>query len=235
MSAMGTEANSTRNAHNQAVARLAVLAGAEMLAGAVCWAPLAPWWSSSSAWRSGCVEVANWTTAAAATVLGLAFVYAALADSALRYVPKVAGTVSALIFAINLLALTVAVMRTGGVGDSFYAPLLSVLLTLVIVFELQKELIGGRSATVIWFYAAATAIAWTWAAQKSYADHLTADRATVPANFRLLWTCLLTILGILVAVLGYLVPRTEAFRRRVTSAREKLERRAEQSPDAPAA
>jgi hypothetical protein len=37
---------------------------------------------------------------------------------------------------------------------------------------------------------------------------------------------LLTLLGVLVAVLAYVVPRTEAFRDRVTRARERLELRA---------
>jgi hypothetical protein len=222
---------SGRTEHDQAVARLAVVALAEMLAAAVCWAPLAPWWTASAPWRTQCVEIANWTTASAATVLGVAFVYAALADSALRHLPKVAETVSILIFSVNLLSLTTAVTRTGGVGDSFYVPLLSVLLTLVLVFELQKELIGSHSSWTIWLYAIATAGAWTWAAQKAYAEHQDAVRAAVPYQFRALWTWLLTLLGILVAVLGYLVPRTDAFRRRVTRAREKLEQRAAQTAD----
>jgi hypothetical protein len=129
------------------------------------------------------------------------------------------------------LSLTTAVTRTGGVGDSFYVPLLSVLLTLVLVFELQKELIGSHSSWTIWLYAITCGVAWSWAAQRAYALRQSAGGVAISYEFRSLWTWLLTLLGIFVAVLGYLVPRTKAFQRRVTRARERLEERAAQSSD----
>lgn len=220
------EALGASRIHQQAVARLAVVACAEIVAAGVCWAPIGKWWSPAAPWRDQCWGIANWTTAVAATVLGVAFIYSSLAYSAIRHISKVAEVVSVLIFAINLTSLTTAVTCTGGVGDSFYTPLLSVLLTLVIVFELQKELVAGRPSWSIWLYAFAIAAAWSWASQKSYTQHLTANALAMPHPYRALWTWLLTLLGVLVAVLAYVVPRTEAFRDRVTRARERLELRA---------
>ncbi len=165
---------------DQAFARLATVAGAELLAGVICWLPLllAP----DAAWRAECRSIAVLTTIGALAVISVAFVVPWIWEWGFGHLKYVAEIVSVTIFTIDLVALILAILSTGGTSDSFYAPLLSVLITLVLLFELQKEMIGGPKSRMIWFYAGAVFVVWAGAASFSYDNDLTGAKALIPRD-----------------------------------------------------
>ncbi|HKO59460.1 MAG TPA: hypothetical protein VJ276_26565 [Thermoanaerobaculia bacterium] len=192
---------------DQAFARLATVAGAELLAGVICWLPLllAP----DGVWRAECRFIAVLTTIAALVVISVAFVLPWVSEWVFERLKYVAEVVSLTIFGIDLVALVVAVLRTGGTSDSFYAPLLSVLITLVLLFELQKEMIGGSKSRLIWVYSGMVFATWLAAAYVSYVRDLNGDKVLIPKDVRAMWTCTLTLLGIITAVVAYVLPEDQ--------------------------
>jgi hypothetical protein len=193
----------------QAFARLATVAGAELLAGVICWLPLllAP----DAAWRVECRFIAVLTTIAALVVISCAFALPWVSGWVFDRLASVAAIVSVAIFVIDLGALIIAILRTGGTGDSFYSPLLSVLVTLVLLFELQKEMVADSKSRMIWFYCGSVLVTWGMASYISYTSDLSGDEALVPRDVRALWGCALTLLGIAVTVAAYALPKTEWF------------------------
>jgi hypothetical protein len=193
----------------QAFARLATVAGAELLAGVICWLPLllAP----DAAWRQECRFIAVVTTIAALVVISCAFALPWVSGWVFDRLTQVAAAVSVAIFMIDLGALIMAILRTGGTGDSFYSPLLSVLVTLALLFELQKEMVADSKSKMIWFYAGSVFAIWGMASYISYTGDLNGEKALVPRDVRALWSCALTLLGIGVAVVAYALPKTEWF------------------------
>jgi hypothetical protein len=149
---------------DQAFARLATVAGAELLAGVICWLPLL--FAQDAAWRVECRSIAVLTTIGGLGVILVGFALPWVSESLLERLSSVAATVSVVIFLIDLASLVSAILRTGGTGDSFYSPLLSVLVTLALLFELQKERVSKSSHTksrMVWFYSAVVFFVWAGA------------------------------------------------------------------------
>jgi hypothetical protein len=102
-----------------------------------------------------------------------------------------------------------------------------VLVTLALLFELQKERVNKSSqakSRMVWFYSAIVFFVWAGASYLSYSSDLSGEKALVPREVRAFWSCALTLLGIIAAVAAYVLPKTAWFESVVTRAKSSYQR-----------
>lgn len=206
---------------HQSMARFAVVVAVEMLALAICFAPLA---SRESIWQVDCFEVGETATIAALVAMAVTsfgcFIWPKnkpekVIDRQLNTIME-AGII--FIYIINAVSLASIVARTGGPAASLYAPLIPIQLAGIIFLQIEKEILVEESSLMPLLYTLIACAAllssywypgffyWFW-------DFKTDQEAFDYSA----WNTGLTVAGMLLAFFTYWLPKqkklTDAFRK----------------------
>jgi hypothetical protein len=203
------------------MARFAVVVAIELLALALCFAPLA---SREAAWQVDCFKVGEVATIAALVTMVLTsffcFIWPKnkpedLIDRQLNHFME-AGIV--FIYIINAMSLAAIVARTGGPAASLYAPLIPIQLSGIIFLQIEKEILVEETSLIPLFYtliACAALLSSYWFSGFYYwLLKFKTDKEMFDYS---LWNTGLTISGMLLAFFTYWLPKqkklTETFQK----------------------
>lgn len=201
---------------HQAMIRFAAISAIEIAALGVCLLPL---WSRQTPWQADCLEIGVVTTIVALGIIAVACIVAfavpknreaVLIDASLDRVFEVAIVI---LYLLNLGSLSLVIARTGGPAQSLFGPLIPILLSVILLLQVQRDRWGGGVSRIALVYTgvATGGVFASYRFQASLAAFVTS--ATEPANDLLVgtrgWHAFLTISGMLLAYLSYLLPQHE--------------------------
>jgi hypothetical protein len=201
---------------SESLARFSLVAVAEVLAFAIFITPLLVNGNRNSGWRNDCLRYGLIT---AGVVLSILVCFFSASQTFLFSHPNSVRWLTEyliiLIYFINLLGLSHAIVRTGGPAKSLYASLLPIQFAGFLLLELQKELSTGLADTpnyLVYTFAVLTLIAW-------FTTHIFRDRPealiklndTEPVPDFSNWIVYLSAAGMLLTALGHFLPRQAWF------------------------
>ena len=205
----------TTQVREQSLARLAAVVLIQMIAVIICFLPL--WISADAPWVQQCKLLG---TATALLTIGPAGLLV-LAACLLPYSPRVdvlldriSEKLIASIYLVNLLSLAIAIVLTGGPSFSFYAPLVPIQLSAVLLLDLHlsklrektltlRPLIDSMLSLVAWV------AVWSFLVWRGY-SRLYGSEDWAP-NLAIEfggWEVFLVAIGIILTFLTYLLPQS---------------------------
>jgi len=207
---------------HQAMARFAAISAIELAALGTCLLPL---WSRQKSWQADCLEIGIVTTILALVIITVACIVAFAVpknrapeqlDASLD---RVFETAIVTLYLLNLGSLSLVIARTGGPGQSLFGPLIPILLSVILLLQVQRDRWGGAVSRMALLYTAVAAgcVFVSYRFQAPLAEFVTS--ATESASDLLAgtrgWHAFLTIAGMLLAYLSYLLPQHEGVQNRL--------------------
>ena len=166
---------------------------------------------NEATWRQDCLLIA-YALVGTILLLFLTLIFSYLR----RWKSSVPEGVILFTFAANIIAFSLAMARTGGPSHSFFAQLIPMQLSGILILEQQKAMMASQQSTKrkrAWFYAGFTIVVWLVAVLSP----LQVDIKDVPQTYEEMAATILFILGMAVTAFAYWVtPRPEfiaSFRR----------------------
>jgi hypothetical protein len=203
---------------DQALARLCAVSLIQLLGVSLTfilikWGPRRFGVTNEATWQQDCLIIA-YALGGTILLLFLTFIFSYLR----RWKASVPEGIILFTFAANIIAFSLAMARTGGPSHSFFAQLIPMQLSGILILEQQKAMMASQQSTKrkrAWFYAAFTVVVWLVVVVSPFqaADPI----KDLPQTYEKLAATILFILGMSVTAFAYWVtPRPEfiaSFRR----------------------
>jgi len=203
---------------DQALARLCAvsliqLVGVSLTFILIKWVPRRFGLANEATWQQDCLLIA-YALGGTIVLLFLTFIFSYLR----RWKPSVPEGIILFTFAANIIAFSLAMARTGGPSHSFFAQLVPMQLSGILILEQQKAMMASQQSTKrkrAWFYAGFTIVVWLVVVLSPV--QVANPIKDVSQTYEELAATILFILGMAVTAFAYWVtPRAEfiaSFRR----------------------
>lgn len=197
----------------QAMVRFGAISSIELAALAICLLPLL---SRQKPWQADCLGVGIATTIVALVIITVACIVAfalpknRAAEQLDASLDRVFESAIVTLYVLNLVSLCLVIARTGGPGQSLFGPLIPILLSVILLLQVQRDRWCGAVSLMALLYTAVAAggVFVSYRFQAPLAGLVTS--ATESASDLLVgtrgWHAFLTISGMILAYLSYLVP-----------------------------